>query len=226
MWLPQREAPGRYRGSRSKATANRAPDGARVACGSARGIRVVDLVSGAERALTDGADRSPCWSPDGRTLAFVRGATGARALHVVPAAGGPPVRLQTTDEAFDPAWSPDGRRLACALGAAGRTRVAFLTLAGATVAAIARSGVTPFSAASPRWRADGRGVVYLEDRRDGGNVIVRRLFVASHTDTPAADRPGAHASPCLGPDSESLVYVLGNELWAQPRRGVEPRRLF
>ena len=56
-------------------------------------------------------------------------------------------------------------------------------------------------------------------------MTVRRVFLVSRVDTPLADRPGAHASARLGPDSESLVYVLGDEIWSQPKSAVEPRRL-
>ena len=201
------------------------PDGTRLACGSVAGIRLVDAASGAALALTDGADRAPRWSPDGRTLAFARGADRSRALHLVPASGGAAVRLETGGEAFDPSWSPDGGRLAfTAVMAAGRTRVAVATLVGTAVAGVERLGVTPFAESEPRWRADGRGLAYLQ-RIGEGSVTVRRVFLASRVDTPLADRPGTHASARLGPDSESLVYVLGDEIWSQPKSGVEPRRL-
>ncbi|MDO8562838.1 MAG: hypothetical protein Q7S25_03230, partial [Candidatus Limnocylindria bacterium] len=201
------------------------PDGTRIACGSVAGIRLVDPLSGTLLALTDGTDRAPRWSPDGRTLAFARGSDGSRALHLVPAAGGAAVRLDTGGEAFDPSWSPDGGRLAfTAVMAAGRTRVAVATLAGTTVAGVERLGVTPFAESEPRWRADARGLSYLQ-RVGEGTVTVRRVLLASRIDTPLADRPGAHASARLGPDSESLVYVLGDEIWSQPKSAVEPRRL-
>jgi Tol biopolymer transport system component len=70
----------------------------------------------------EGVDSNPCWSPDGRWVAFTRGneegPSGWQVLHdvfVVPSAGGA-VRKITSDSDEVPdselAWSPDGRSIA------------------------------------------------------------------------------------------------------------------
>ena len=74
------------------------------------------------RLTTDPAeDTSPAWSPDGRTLAFLRQKRdGVSELILVPAAGGPEHKIAETREQpwFAPrkssaiAWSPDGRWIA------------------------------------------------------------------------------------------------------------------
>jgi TolB protein len=59
-----------------------------------------------------GVGTEPAWSPDGKSLAFVRAAGGHAHLFVADADGGEP--RQITEGASDdeaPAWSPDGRRL-------------------------------------------------------------------------------------------------------------------
>ncbi len=75
--------------------------------------------SAAPRRLTwqKGADSSPAWSPDGRTLAFVskRGDDGPAQLHLLPMAGGeaePVTELPIAPGA--PKWFPDGKRIAFA----------------------------------------------------------------------------------------------------------------
>lgn len=89
----------------------------------ARGqVVVVNVSSGAARQVTAGDERSvteaPGWSPDGTQLSFV-----ARRVHtnaeenldvwVVPAAGGPPVKVSDTGfRVASPRWSPDGTRIA------------------------------------------------------------------------------------------------------------------
>lgn len=102
----------------------RSPDGRRLAFGWSEqpgapyGIFVVDLATGSRRRLTrppsgTGGDGDPTWSPDGRTLAFVRNTFGTiQDLYTVPAAGGEARRITPASRKIpDVVWSPDGRRL-------------------------------------------------------------------------------------------------------------------
>src|SRR4051794_6501576 len=73
--------------------------------------------SSAAKAFTSGEhkDSTPRWSPDGRSIAFVRHTQDAKETKVcvIPAGGGEARTLVTwKDEVSDLAWSPDGRRLA------------------------------------------------------------------------------------------------------------------
>jgi len=76
--------------------------------------------SGNARPLTFGPkDRQPRWSPDGKTLAFVRTPEGQTdgELWVLPLAGGEARRIATLAGGIaNPAWSPDGARLAFTSG--------------------------------------------------------------------------------------------------------------
>ncbi len=96
------------------------PDGRRAAFHAAGGrktlnVFVADLPSGKPRALTDDPELAafPCWSPDGRTLAFEVKRGGDTHVAVVPSAGGE-VRELTggSGQAWPYSWSPDGRRIA------------------------------------------------------------------------------------------------------------------
>lgn len=78
-------------------------------------VWLVDVATKRARQLTHGEDAaaSPAWSPDGRTLAFVRKADGKAALHLLPLAGGEAAKLATGElEPGSPAFSPDGRSVA------------------------------------------------------------------------------------------------------------------
>jgi dipeptidyl aminopeptidase/acylaminoacyl peptidase len=87
-------------------------------------IWVAPLDGSAEpREFTSGrrSDYSPCWSPDGRWLAFVSNRDGEEEkkahgeLYVMPADGGEPRRLTDSKESVDSVvWAPDSTRLAFA----------------------------------------------------------------------------------------------------------------
>jgi len=60
-----------------------------------------------------GSDRSPRWSPDGRTLAFVSDRSGDKQIWLIDRHGGEARQLtQMRHGASNPVWSPDGRYLA------------------------------------------------------------------------------------------------------------------
>lgn len=61
-----------------------------------------------------GRDSQPRWSPDGRTIAFVRKASAEddAQIHLLPLDGGEPRRLTSLKRgAGAPSWSPDGTRI-------------------------------------------------------------------------------------------------------------------
>lgn len=73
-------------------------------------IDVYDLVSGALRTLTTGAD--PDVSPDGRTVVFWRVDGADHGLYLIDIAGGNERRiLARTEKVRSPSWSPDGSKI-------------------------------------------------------------------------------------------------------------------
>jgi len=78
-------------------------------------VPVGEAAPEAPRQVTfGGRDSQPRWSPDGRTLAFVRKAAGEddAQIHLLPLQGGEPRKLTTLKSgASSPAWSPDGARI-------------------------------------------------------------------------------------------------------------------
>ncbi len=94
------------------------PSGARVALEVRGEIFTVPAAKGDPRNLTrtPGAhERSPAWSPDGKTLAFFSDASGEYQLHLEPQDGKGAVRsLPLTGSGFyeGPIWSPDSKKIA------------------------------------------------------------------------------------------------------------------
>src|SRR4051794_18183017 len=80
---------------------------------------VVPASGGEPRRLTNGPrDTSPCWSPDGAWLLFLRrgdGEKGKSQLFVLPLSGGEARALTDLPEGVSsPSWSPDGKAVAFA----------------------------------------------------------------------------------------------------------------
>ncbi|MCK4538332.1 MAG: S9 family peptidase [Candidatus Krumholzibacteria bacterium] len=60
-----------------------------------------------------GSDYAPCWSPDGKELAFVSDREGSSQIWLIPTGGGEARRVTDIPTGVsDPLWSPDGRTLA------------------------------------------------------------------------------------------------------------------
>jgi Tol biopolymer transport system component len=136
------------------------PDGKRLVYGWEPGppqVFVVAVRGGEPRKLT--RDRevesfTPRWSPDGRTIAFVRGTPCGRncdiyAVVTMTAAG--TRRREVVKHAFDPAWSPDGRRLVFSLN--GRIAVAGRSGSNVTILSAPTTGFD----AQPDWSGPPRG---------------------------------------------------------------------
>ncbi len=77
-------------------------------------LYLTGLTPGTGRVLTRGPEsaRQPDWSPDGRSLAFVRSIKGKPQIFVMPLSGGEAYQLtQLRYGASSPKWSPDGKSI-------------------------------------------------------------------------------------------------------------------
>ncbi|MEZ6096087.1 MAG: hypothetical protein R3C03_17995 [Pirellulaceae bacterium] len=87
------------------------PDGSSIAFSYQGDIWVVDASGGEARAITthSGYERSPVWSPDSKTIAFMGDWYGNGDVFVVAATGGEPKRLTFHSAGDEPtSFSPDG----------------------------------------------------------------------------------------------------------------------
>ncbi|WP_458687854.1 serine hydrolase [Nocardia tengchongensis] len=147
--------------------------------------------------LTRGvADTGPRWSPDGRSIAFLRADAGPAQLWLLPADGGEPERL--TDMRLGagvPVWSPDG------------TRIAFT----APVDTAAPAGI-----AAPRAIAESTSPMRIDRRHykfDGSGMlqgIRSHLFVLDLTERSVrqvTDGDFHAGAPSWSPDGTRLTFA-------------------
>ncbi len=158
-------------------------------------------------------DDHPLWSPDGKRIAFTRGA----GVYVMNADGSGAHRIASNRKAedYNPAWSPDGE-LAFARSRPGEWGFVEQILTASRDGNHARS-VTPASHRgyrSPVWSPDGRRLAYLAAmiRKDIGGAT--GLFVASKAGGEArlVASAASIASPTWSPDGARIAFT------AQPTR--------
>ena len=90
------------------------PDGSQIAFSYLGDIWAVPSEGGSARMITshEGFERSPVWSPDGKTIAFMADWNGSGDVYLAPNAGGPPTRLTYHSAADEPtAFTPDGKQV-------------------------------------------------------------------------------------------------------------------
>jgi dipeptidyl aminopeptidase/acylaminoacyl peptidase len=176
-------------------------------------IRVVDVASGAVRALTGASgirDLALDWSPDGSTIAIASELSGWFELHLAAADGSGVRRLTHADADFHEArWHPDGSRLVATRGAAARFDLVTVDAATGAVSELAAGGTW----GAPWWTVTGAILATYEDPvtpPDLRLVAQGEQPVAIHSPAPLAVSRARHVEP------EEVTYVTfdGREIQA------------
>lgn len=174
------------------------------------------VVSGAAR--TDGSSTfandaecenyDPDWSPDGRSLAFVRSCAGSAELYLVDADGTNLVRLtETPGREGSPAWSPDGQRLAYVYTPESADREIWIMAPDGSDARPVTDNES--SEASPTWSPDGERLAYESVRNDNADIWV--LDLTSRTETRLTRSPARDVGPSWSPDGGTIAFQSNRE---------------
>jgi Tol biopolymer transport system component len=192
------------------------PDGRLVAYAAGPITRtrvfVRQLSGGVARPLvesTDGAQRTPRWSPDGQQVTYLVG----QVLFSAPAFGGTarPLIDASGYEYASPALSPDG------------ATVAFARQDGIYLRPISGGEPSKLAAARwpsyPVWSPDGRRIAYVSDNAWYvysadmlGNIAPSSIWVADvagRSTTQVTEADHLNAAPTWLPDGRGLLYVSG-----------------
>jgi Tol biopolymer transport system component/predicted Ser/Thr protein kinase len=204
------------------------------------GIYLLSIESGEKRRLTAPppgyeSDRAPSFSPDGKSLAFVRsGSFASDYIYVVPLstsglAGGDPRRLNAAPlfiSGLD--WTPDGRYVVFSAGEAGGLSLWTIPSAGGQPQRLAAAGE---NGESPSISRHGNALAYarsVEDlniwRMPGPNSKDRRTRPAKWIASSEADQESQ-----ISPDGKRIVFASsrsGNpELWLCDSNGHDAAQL-
>jgi Tol biopolymer transport system component/DNA-binding winged helix-turn-helix (wHTH) protein len=187
-------------------------------------ISLLSLADSTTRQLTSPSDQevdyAPAFSPDGSTVAFIRGipAGAVEDLYVVPAAGGVPKRL-TFDKTWikgSPTWTPDGRDIVFSSARGGLASLWRISASGGRPRPVAGVGVI---ASSPSISPKGNQLVYMQSFIKE-NLVRVNLKDEKHSEGPPAVlnlKKGRNWRPTFSPDGKRFAFesVLGHsEIWA------------
>ena len=166
-------------------------------------ICIADVETGSVRTISgvsEMADRSPAWSPDGEWIAFVSERSGWYEIHLIRPDGSD-ARQLTHDEGdfFGPVWNEDGLRLVASRCRRGRFDLVIVDVATGKVTEAAVGGAWT----SPAWTYDGSIIAEYTDyatpsefRLVHPNGDVEEL----HSSAPLAIRAAPHVEP------KSVIY--------------------
>lgn len=153
---------------------------------------------------------SPCWSPDGRWLAFVHADEDSTSVSLM-CRDGASHRVRSLAAALtdcrQPRWSPDGKQLAFLTG--GQLR--WVSAEGEESGVIATAGVAAFC-----WLSDGSGMIWGTAPQDEGQCQLWRAALAGHPELLCSQR-GPIAALASAPNGRAVAWI-GHDRW--PAQGV------
>jgi Tol biopolymer transport system component len=197
------------------------PDGKQLAVSALIGpngthIWTLPAKGGVPRQLTQGTvdDRFPCWSPDGKSIAFIRSTEDATDIFEVPVADGVVRRLTSPIDRVvrgRPGWSPDGNWIAYF---AGDRTIKLLPASGGSPRTVVDidAPVNQYRFAEIAWAPDSRRLAFSV----GNQIRVLRLDDGETTplETGVA---GFYQGLDWSPDGERIAFQRSwggaPELW-------------
>jgi Tol biopolymer transport system component/DNA-binding winged helix-turn-helix (wHTH) protein len=177
-------------------------------------IALLSLADSTTRRLTSPSDQEvdygPSFSPDGSTVAFIRGilAGVVSDLYVVSAAGGTPKRV-THDNTWmwpPPAWTPDGREIVFTSTRGGLFNLWRISASGGTPSPVAGASV---EAISPSISPKGNQLVYQQISDDKRDIWRLDLSDEKHRQGPPShviSEQGWKSEPHFSPDGKRIAF--------------------
>lgn len=179
-------------------------------------------------------DWAPQWSPDGKSIAFIRNPGPSGAVYLIPALGGPERKVcETKGDALS--WHPDGKRIALMDRASGSDpyHIALVDLDTGSKKAITRPGADHVGDGAPalspdgetlafaRWRIPSAGHLHTLGLRDGREKSLQHR-VASTRLAWTLDSRAILAGASLVPVDGSLVRALPGGFLAEVASSTRP----
>lgn len=192
---------------------NLSPDGTQGLFGGRGEVFVVNAATGDTRNLTQTsgvAERTPAWSPDGKSIAYYSDESGEYQLHIRQASGDgiKKIAIEEKPSFYDePVWSPDSRKLVFT----DKRLSVWVVDVEKAVARRVDTALRYDNAPAPAWSPDSRWIAYT---KNGANFL-RTLHLYSldagksyavtdsryDADSPAFDKSGKYLYFTLSADA-------------------------
>jgi Tol biopolymer transport system component len=188
-------------------------------------IVLIDVATGKKRQATMPAeniigDMAPCFSPDGKWLAFLRAvSSGIGDVWIAPVAGGEPRRVTTDNRSIlAMTWGPDGHSIVFSSNRMRNHALWRIPVSGGTPS---RVPMVSENASDPAFSRDGRRMVYAQLFEDTN--IWR--FDLEKRDAPrkVISSTQYDSSPTISPDGTRVAFRSNrsgsNEIWQSDTSG-------
>ena len=198
-------------------------------------LAVRDLKTGSERLLTKNGGQqeveTAMFSPDGRQVAYYWDTWKEPAkneVFVIPAAGGAPRRLWssegTKDDVWPLGWSPDGKQLLVSRSLPDHhSQLALLSIQDGSIHGLKSFEWQSFNAS---FSPDGKLIAY--DAPRGGTSGARDILVLEADGSRETAVAQSGNSPVWSPDGSRILFQSGrtgrNALWSIPLVNGKPAR--
>ncbi len=187
------------------------PDGKRALLSARGDIFTVPAGEGVTLNLTRTPgvhDRSPKWSPDGKSVAFISDATGEDEIHVGPADGRTPAKPITHGAdtyKYELSWSPDSKKI---LWNDKKLRLQFVDVETKKVTLVDQAKA--WEIRQFVWSPDSKWIAFVRDDVDTLNKIVF-YSVANGKSTAITNGWYSATSPAFSADGKYLFFVSARD---------------
>ncbi|WBX86299.1 amidohydrolase family protein [Sphingosinicella microcystinivorans] len=201
------------------------PDGKTILFDLLNDIYAMPAAGGEAKAILSGpaTQRSPQFSPDGRSILYLSDEDGADNIWVADADGrnARQISRETMAMIAAPSWSPDGRSIAATKTSASvsdmrTSEIRRFDVAGGADTQIVEPPSSGKDIQEPRYAPDGRALYYTE--RVGGihyvhlnpglsNFVIRRRDLVSGETADLISGFGSATSPQVSPDGKMIAFI-------------------